>query len=190
MDWSVPAQRDYAIWTAIVVTLWMFVLRLPQFCAVLLLLLSVAVIVVSATRHKLRSLRTYMPVAVFAVFCLLVSVAIPTRAEASIRNKLADPRGGETWCRGMARRVLGGWPTTPHCALNDQVAAVIWYWSFVTLDGRMPVLIWSEFGMPDSELPTRPTACEHIDGRWFFCYLAEPGQLVYDHSGLCFLSDE
>lgn len=189
MDWSAPTQRSYALSTSFGVTLTLLVLRLPQICAGLLLMWAVVGIVIAVKKARWGNWKVYVPLAIFVIYCLFMTMAIPAWAESSMRAKLAE-EGGERWCEGMVGRVHGGWPSPPDCALSDQVAVVIWYWSFVTLDGRMPVLVWSESGTPNPQLPTRPTSCKQLDTQWFFCYLDKPSQLTYDYSGLCSFDQE
>jgi hypothetical protein len=185
MDWTVPSHRNSAFYTSLFATLELSIYQLPQVGAGLLFLLTVISITIAIKKHRLTAWRTYLPATLFVTFCVLALLIIPVWSESSVRAKLADPEGGETWCIGMVGRVMGGWPTPPHCALSDDVAIVIWYWSFVTPDGRMPVLAWSDKEIPNPELPTRPISCKHLNKNWYFCYLANPYQLTYDYSGLC-----
>ncbi len=184
-DWSAPYHRQSALVISFSATALLWFLRLPQLVAALLFLAALANIAIAARDHKLGMWQTYVPFSAFATCAILVMLLIPIWAESSIRAKLADPEGGEVAMRAHASRVLGRWPTWPHCALSDQVAVVISYWSFMTVDGHMPVLALSESGVPSPQLPTHPTACKQLDTDWFFCYLEEPQQLTYDYSGLC-----
>lgn len=180
MDWSVGKLVAYHA----------PVLRLPQFFIVSLLILAIADIVAIARKGRLKIWRAYIPLGILVLLILSIVLFIPVWARFSIQMKLTDQQGGEVAMRAQAGRVLGKWPTPPHCALSDEIAVLIHYWSFRTWDGRMPVLVWSENNvMPSSELPASPVSCEHLGAEWFFCYLSRPEELVYDYSGLCYLEE-
>ena len=162
------------------------VLFLPQIIALVLLGSAIVSILIAIFTRNLFVWQTYIPWGIFVVYTILTLIMIPLWAEVTIIAKLQEPDGGgERWVGGMTGRVLSGFPSPPHCALSNDVAVVVHYWSFVTPDGRMPVLAWSTDGIPRSQLPTRPINCKPIEREWYICELAEPRQLTYDHTGLC-----
>ncbi len=162
-------------------------LYLPQIGTLLLILASAVYLLGAFKYRKLKTWRTYVPLAMLVIYSLsmflwsslvLKGYAIPTKI---------DNAENRNWSEAMVRRALGDYPTglISACVLSDQVVALLDMWSFVTPDNRMPALIWSRNDLPSAELPGNPTRCSALGPNWYVCYLTRAYQLSLNQLGEC-----
>jgi hypothetical protein len=157
----------------------------PLIGAFILMVGSIICILISAKNHRLTNWKTYIPLimlivyslAIFAISHLIVyGYAIPIKVLNS-DNRL--------WSQAMINRGRGGWPTGITCVLSEHVAVLVSEWSFITPNGRMPVLTWTDNSLPNPYLPGNPVSCSQLEPNWYICYLTKPYQLVLDQYGNC-----
>ena len=157
----------------------------PQIVVFALVIGLIVNIIIAVRKHKLAEWKTYIPLIILVIYCfgvfvtsrlIVVGDAIPRK----ITN--ADNR---IWSDGMVGRARGGYPTGTTCVLSEQVVLLMGEWSFITPDGHMPALTWTENSIPDSRLPGSPRSCTPLQNNWYICYLSKPYQLFLDKSVVC-----
>jgi hypothetical protein len=159
---------------------------LPQIGSICLLIWSMVILGIAIIKQKLHDWKTYLPLSILVVYLTVSVVASHVIGAWSVHHYILTPEN-KIWAEAMVSRTRGGWPTINNCALSDHVV-VLPLWSFVTLDGHMPVIAWSDNGVPNLKLPSNPQSCKQIDAedpKWYFCYLDKPYQLQFYPSGLC-----
>jgi hypothetical protein len=153
---------------------------LPQLGVLTLIIVSVVNLGYAIKKYSLNKKSTYITLVMLILYCSVASVTSRVILDYSIRTKINNP-DGRTWSDAMVGRSLYGYPTGATCNLsdqNDQVVALVREWSFITPDGNMPVLIWSENSLPNSKLLGSPKNCKQIQPDWYICYLSKPYQLI------------
>jgi hypothetical protein len=150
---------------------------LPQFGVITLTTIFIIGLVFTVKNHNLRKWKTYIPLIMLVIYGLVVTAASCLTLDYSIRTKIIDP-DGRVWSDAMVGRALGGYPTGLTCRLSPKVVVLAREWSFVTPDGHMPVLAWSESSVPTPELLGNPMNCAQLQPNWYVCYLAKPYQLI------------
>jgi hypothetical protein len=128
-------------------------------------------------KQKLGEWKTYLPLFILMIYCLVMGVASRGIVEYSIHSKINNPENRK-WAEAMVSRALADFPTGVSCVLDDQVVALVREWSFVTSDGHMPVLTWSKGSLPSPTLLGSPVSCSSLQANWYLCYLSKPYQLL------------
>lgn len=152
---------------------------LPQVGVIAFAIIFVVRVTVAIRRHKLGEWKTYIPLIMLAIYCLVVMAASLSVVAFSIYTKI-DNVENRQWSEAMVSRALGKYPTGVSCVLSNQVVALVGEWSFVTPDGHMPVLTWSESSVPNSDLLGHPVSCMLLQPNWYLCYLSKPYELTID----------
>jgi len=150
---------------------------LPQVGIITLTTISIIGLVFAAKNHNLGKWKTYIPLIMLVIYCFVLTAASRLTLDYSIRTKIADPEGRK-WSDAMVERSLSAYPTGVTCRLSPRVVVLAREWSFITPDGHMPVLAYSESSIPAPELPGNPTNCAQLQPNWYVCYLAKPYQLI------------
>jgi hypothetical protein len=112
-------------------------------------------------KQKLGEWKTYLPLFILMIYCLVMGVASRGIVEYSIHSKINNPENRK-WAEAMVSRALADFPTGVSCVLDDQVVALVREWSFVTSDGHMPVLTWSKGSLPSPTLLGSPVSCSSL----------------------------
>jgi len=152
-------------------------LYLPQFGVIGLAIVSIVSLGYAVKKQSLGRWNTYLPLVMLIIYCFVVMATSYFVLQYSIHTKIDSP-DDRRWSEAMVGRSFAGYPTGVTCRLNDHVDVMVREWSFITPDGHMPVLAWSESSFPASELTGNPVDCRQLQPTWYVCYLSRPYQLI------------